>query len=803
MTISPYYQNPYLPNFDIVKTDYDLVVRTLENKQNKYDQAFSNIQNLRQQALNINFLHPEGKKQIDEYNKELDGYFNSLKDYGDLSNPELQNKYVDMFTKIGSDRQLQNLYKVDKQYQSTIGKINGLKSAKDPYKAGYSPTNEYVWMQDLETYRNLSKDEAAGYNPAQYTPYYDIQPEIQESLKSLKFDGSTIEVPDPNNPGRMIRERVETLSPDKIKGYLRSSLSPLAQKQIEIDADYSYIVGTKYNPGTFKQNVYSSLINNSKANLAGLTEQLKDLEARVVNNTINGNTQDNASIAENISKIKDLIDNEQKTIQTSESSFYSKSPEELQQIHRSLYKEAKFQNLSNTFSTKVSERIYKPDAAFFQSKQLEMKIQNDAFDHAFKQRQLQQGDARLQLEEQKLALDIQKEQNDQLANAAKTNAVGTQTDANGNILVPSNDLGTEEKILTDYKSMDTKFNDLQSKAKVITDEDINLIVSNPRLSDGAEGRYSPQGFEADFARQYFMQNQAYLNGLPPETQKQVLKQAVQEFKEGKAQGYEKLYNSMTSNWSAQNALWNYKQEQFKQAKSFLGIDDAANPINGKFWSNGQSKWINAEEVAKRISDQIGKSENLIAMYDTKRVLADDNDYPKEGKFKAQQVRQDYLSMINSRIGKNEDGSRPYLTEEMLDFSSLRQDGFGNVKIRIKSNLKTSTGDDLNLPSIIWGDQTLALTPGQEINFKDESLSTTSDTDQITFILGGTITEVVNGYKVVYTPDAKNKVTYVDVLDAQGNRILKDGNGQIMKGAMPLNSTNISELKNLVKSKLIK
>lgn len=245
--ISPYMKQ--IPRFGYIKPpkyNLELELQVLQHKQSTYNRNYKHLQNLKAEALNIQFINKEAKGKIDSFNEEISNNFDTLNgDFGDLSDNNLAQRYNQMFTKF-QDEDLVSLYKKESTYDATLKDINKRKKAKKPGEAGYHIMNEMVYRLDLEKYSKLSLEDARNATVDSYVPYVDIGKMQQEALLKIPEIETEWEETDSATGQKTIT---------KLKGRDQKAAAQISQQinrdnyaQYKVQAKYLYASGALESP---------------------------------------------------------------------------------------------------------------------------------------------------------------------------------------------------------------------------------------------------------------------------------------------------------------------------------------------------------------------------------------------------------------------------------------------------------------------------------------------------------------------------------------------------------------------------
>jgi hypothetical protein len=238
-----------IPRFGYIKPpkyNLELELQVLQHKQSTYNRNYKHLQNLKAEALNIQFINKEAKGKIDSFNEEISNNFDTLNgDFGDLSDNNLAQRYNQMFTKF-QDEDLVSLYKKESTYDATLKDINKRKKAKKPGEAGYHIMNEMVYRLDLEKYSKLSLEDARNATVDSYVPYVDIGKMQQEALLKIPEIETEWEETDSATGQKTIT---------KLKGRDQKAAAQISQQinrdnyaQYKVQAKYLYASGALESP---------------------------------------------------------------------------------------------------------------------------------------------------------------------------------------------------------------------------------------------------------------------------------------------------------------------------------------------------------------------------------------------------------------------------------------------------------------------------------------------------------------------------------------------------------------------------
>jgi len=124
--ISPYQDGIASRTIKPYKTNTELEFKVLAHRQGQYDAAYAGLQQLRKDALSIQFINKKEQGKIDSFNSKIaEQYHNLQGEMGDLSNAGIAASYSNLFNEIGQDRQLIARYHKDKELATQLQDVYG------------------------------------------------------------------------------------------------------------------------------------------------------------------------------------------------------------------------------------------------------------------------------------------------------------------------------------------------------------------------------------------------------------------------------------------------------------------------------------------------------------------------------------------------------------------------------------------------------------------------------------------------------------------------------------------------------
>ena len=354
------------------KLDLNTIGKIADIKSTLYEQAYNEISNLKASTLNLTTYNPYAKDKIKKYNDEIQNFFktNDLKNI-DLNNGNIVSQYKQVFDKINSDTELKNYYRHEKEQEQVMRTYAD--AAKNPAKTGYNQSNHIVWMHENWKPMVESNDlvKATQYS-GNYLPGYDVRKDLDSVKANLKFNGSTVDIIEPN--GRKTTVMKEELSSSRIQGYLRNiGLSQQALNQLENDSKASsYMLWDAYKD-TDRQKIIENRASQEKTLLQEQIDQnLRQKEYNLAKINILKNKKGNE---EQVKQLEDENNSYDVNINLLKSSVNTPFPTDKFGFAKRVANfdvSRKIKNMGDHMAYSI-QKIYKNiDAPFFASKKLEL-----------------------------------------------------------------------------------------------------------------------------------------------------------------------------------------------------------------------------------------------------------------------------------------------------------------------------------------------------------------------------------------------------------------------------------------------
>ena len=226
--------NPYIDQLPV-----EAMVQVGMEKQRKYEEGIQKIQTYLDNLAGIDVQRPVDKAYLQSKFNELGNNLRSVAS-GDFSNFQLVNSVGGMAKQLIKDPYILNAISSTKLYRK------GLEEIETARKEGKSNTsNEWDWKQQASKW--LNNNELGSSFSGTFTPFSNWRKSAVEVLKALTKD-STIkdDAFKVNEKGELeitdaiVRQKLEGISPERLKQALLVGLSPSDFKQMEIDGRYNY-----------------------------------------------------------------------------------------------------------------------------------------------------------------------------------------------------------------------------------------------------------------------------------------------------------------------------------------------------------------------------------------------------------------------------------------------------------------------------------------------------------------------------------------------------------------------------------
>lgn len=218
--------------------NFELITNVLAARQASYNKAFEGIKNLRKQALSIRFLNESAQSEIDQKNNQINDYFNSLNnEFGDLAEPQVAQRYTELFKSIASDRDLINQYQKDLKVQSDISTVEAMRKSSDPAKAGFHPMNYENFLMGIQKYTK-SDFRTEKVDPDPYVPYLDMNKELAVLMRGIPITKTKKDVLSPE--GYITTITQEGRDPAAVQQVTQEYIQSKGLPQLREQAKYYY-----------------------------------------------------------------------------------------------------------------------------------------------------------------------------------------------------------------------------------------------------------------------------------------------------------------------------------------------------------------------------------------------------------------------------------------------------------------------------------------------------------------------------------------------------------------------------------
>jgi len=434
--------------------DINVVDKTLSTLQNKFDANSALIQQtLGAYSSKLQALRPLDQEYISARMKEVTSAIDSYKmKNGNLAYNSTRDSILTAITSIVDDpivqdaiTSTQNKQAYDTEYQNILKKNPELANSAN-YQYGMYSGGYYDYMQ--------GKTKKLG--AMQYQPYVDVTEENLKALKTIKdIKGKRfMEMPDPNNPGQIVRKEIDGLEDWEISQYLGSTMTAPQVQQMKINAwQKSGGINIESN-----RPIIEAQYNSYKAQKIDYLNNQKQVNDAIINNSSYSDNQrqeakrKSAELTESINTFKAMDSSKLDTTTIAST------------LDRQNYLNGISQLAQAEWSTE-----YKKDDVYFENQKLD-------------------------IDRQKLALDTKKFELDQFKEFKKAGVDASGNPVGGNSVISSTPMESvlAETISAENAGQDTlvkehnrAYNNILKDAsnfmQTATDEDVNTVKAELNL----------------------------------------------------------------------------------------------------------------------------------------------------------------------------------------------------------------------------------------------------------------------------------------------------------------------------------
>jgi len=367
-------------------------------KQAQYNQGVQKIQGYINNIAGMDVYNDGDKELIQSKLNELG---NNLKTVaaGDFSNSQLVNSVGGMASQLIKDPLVQNALTNTTKFKKTLAQIENDKAEGKAAKNNMDDFYEQArpWMESTAPGAKLN---------ASYSPYRDVNKKAMEAIKALHPKLQSIDIPFVVKDGKidttkiadaMKRNKIEGITEGQIQTAIRASLSPEDYNQLDIDGRRTFA------------NVPQDKLNSLVDVQLGLSKRENGKEIERLKALLPANIQDPNKTAEINDRIKFYEEqgfiagdiNQAGTLDEQAKEDYELISQNPNQVKQSLYRQGFFQQWGNAFKWTSEDYSYQ-DNPFKKVAQWNEKMK---LDWASENRQKNQGERRLAIDEAKLEVD--------------------------------------------------------------------------------------------------------------------------------------------------------------------------------------------------------------------------------------------------------------------------------------------------------------------------------------------------------------------------------------------------------------
>lgn len=220
---------------DPEKLDISVLGKSMQYKQQNYDQNVNAVQQLVNQYAGVDLLKDVDKEYFGQRLNTIVKYVNES-GTRDWSKKSVAND-IQSYVSGALDENVINAISSTKLYQNQMAKIEEIKKSKPE---SWSQQNQEFATQDLPRY--LSTTEAGDkYQAREYVNYKDVQKHILDNSKLLKEYGVEYRFEPIGGNGYFTRiGKKERIEPETAKEFLNMLMTPDMKNQLSIDGWYTF-----------------------------------------------------------------------------------------------------------------------------------------------------------------------------------------------------------------------------------------------------------------------------------------------------------------------------------------------------------------------------------------------------------------------------------------------------------------------------------------------------------------------------------------------------------------------------------
>ena len=204
-------------------------------KQQRYDEGVQKIQESIDSVAGLDVVRDVDKQYLQSKLNQLGSQLSNVAG-GDFSNFQLVNSVNGMTSQITKDPNVINAVSNAAKYRKDLETV-----AKLQQEGKWADSNQYAFNKDANNWFQGGLD--ASYS-ANTSPYVDTTKEATDIVKALAKDYTENDVYYDAETGQvldvMTRQKIEGITPEKIRTALKTGLSPQAWRQLSIDGQYKY-----------------------------------------------------------------------------------------------------------------------------------------------------------------------------------------------------------------------------------------------------------------------------------------------------------------------------------------------------------------------------------------------------------------------------------------------------------------------------------------------------------------------------------------------------------------------------------
>lgn len=178
----------YIPQIQPFQPDYNFLGNIMQTRQSRYDASHKQLSSVYGTLLNSPMLREENIYKRDEFFKSIDGDIKRISGL-DLSLKQNQEAAMQVFKPFYEDKDMIKDIAWTKNYYSQVQRGESFKYCVDPDKCGgqYWEGGIKALQYKADEFRKSSREEAANFSNASFTPLVNVMDKAMKSAKDAGF----------------------------------------------------------------------------------------------------------------------------------------------------------------------------------------------------------------------------------------------------------------------------------------------------------------------------------------------------------------------------------------------------------------------------------------------------------------------------------------------------------------------------------------------------------------------------------------------------------------------------------------